>query len=81
MLPLVFQEYFIVLFRHTVDHPNLEMAMTVSYVSNGIDGSQCAYQCLTADKKIVFRQKGLKLLIEFNINWKVFEGLQFKPTY
>ena len=28
--------------------------MTVSYVSNGIDGSQCAYQCLTADKKNVF---------------------------
>jgi hypothetical protein len=23
-----------------VDHPNLEMAMTVSYVCNGIDGSQ-----------------------------------------
>ena len=52
MLPLVFQEYFIVLFRHTVDHPNLEMAMTVSYVPNGIDGSQCAYQCLTTDKEI-----------------------------
>ena len=30
-----------------MDHPNLEMAMTVSYVSNGIDGSQCAYQCLS----------------------------------
>ena len=55
--------------------------MTVSYVSNGIDGSQCAYQCLTADKKIVFRQNGLKLLLEFSINWKVFEGLQFKPTF
>ena len=29
-----------------------EMAMIVSYISNGIDGSQCAYQCLTADKEI-----------------------------
>ena len=28
------------------------MAMTVSYVPNGIDGSQCAYQCLTTDKEI-----------------------------
>ena len=35
-----------------MDHPNLEMAMTVSYVPNGIDGSQCAYQCLTTDKEI-----------------------------
>jgi len=25
--------------------------MTVSYAPNGIDGSQCAYQCLTADKE------------------------------
>ena len=57
MLPLVFQEYFIVLFRHTVDHQNLEMATTVSYVSNGIDGSQCAYQCLTADKKKLYLGK------------------------
>lgn len=46
-----------------MDHPNLEMAMTVSYISSGIDGSQCAYQCLTADKK-----NWLKLLFEFSLN-------------
>ena len=55
--------FFIKLSRHTVDHPNLEMAMTVSYISSGIDGSQCAYQCLTADKK-----NWLKLLFEFSLN-------------
>ena len=42
--------------------------MTVSYVSNGIDGSQCAYQCLTADKKILFRQNGGCALNKQSVN-------------
>ena len=51
-----------------MDHPNLEMAMTVSYISSGIDGSQCAYQCLTADKKILFRQNGGCALNKQSVN-------------